>query len=203
MKIFCVGHNKTGITSLGVFLKNIGYRLNDQFEAEKRITCWSQRDFSWIKEYCDRYEAFKDVPFSLPDTYKICDVAYPDSKFILTIREEKEWFQSLLRFHEKILKIKLPCDPNILKNLKFYKHKTGWFWECQKSIYIGSKEENLYKEKVYIEFYKKHNQNVIDYFKGTKKLLIVNVKEEQSAKKICLFLKNQYHGEKMPHLNKS
>ena len=43
-KIFVIGSNKTGTTSLGAALKNLGFRLGNQLEAEMLIDDWAHRD---------------------------------------------------------------------------------------------------------------------------------------------------------------
>ena len=83
-KVFCVGRNKTGTTSLDVALRELGYLMGDQREAEWLIDAYAARDFKPIVEYCRSAEAFQDVPFSYPYTYVVLDQAFPESKFILT-----------------------------------------------------------------------------------------------------------------------
>lgn len=106
-KIFCIGLNKTGTTSLAKSLKDLGYLVGNQADAELLIHEYAQRNFRPIVEYCYTAQAFQDIPFSLSYTYIILDHAFPGSKFILSIRkDENEWYQSLLRFHKKRLGIR-------------------------------------------------------------------------------------------------
>jgi 3-oxoacyl-[acyl-carrier-protein] synthase III len=52
-KIFCVGCNKTGTTSLEVALRELGYIMGDQATAELlTIQYWGKRDFRRIIRYC-------------------------------------------------------------------------------------------------------------------------------------------------------
>tara|TARA_R110002012_G_scaffold319389_2_gene539628 strand:+ start:11786 stop:12097 length:312 start_codon:yes stop_codon:yes gene_type:complete len=82
-KIFCIGHNKTGTTTMQAVLAGFGYDLGNQRQGELLLDAWYARDFNQIIEYCHTAEAFQDVPFSLPDTYKELDEAFPDAKFFV------------------------------------------------------------------------------------------------------------------------
>lgn len=85
-KVFCIGRNKTGTTSLKKALSEFGYLIGDQRAAERLIDAYAIRDFGPIMSYCETAEAFQDVPFSWPYTYVVLDQAFPNSKFILTVR---------------------------------------------------------------------------------------------------------------------
>ena len=105
-KIFCIGRNKTGTTSLKRALKDLDYSVGNQADAELLIHEYAQRNFRSIVEYCHTAQAFQDIPFSLPYTYIVLDHAFPGSKFILSIRkDEDERYQSLIRFHKMRLMI--------------------------------------------------------------------------------------------------
>lgn len=99
-KIFCIGRNKTGTTSLAQALTDLGYRVGDQRTAELLMEDWGQRDFKRIIQYCHTADAFQDIPFSLRYTFQAIDTAFPGSKFILSVRDSADqWYQSLVRFH--------------------------------------------------------------------------------------------------------
>ena len=63
-KIFCIGRNKTGTTSLQTFFSQAGFRVAPQFAGEKLIySCGFEPDdkfWQWV----DSYEVFQDAPFS-------------------------------------------------------------------------------------------------------------------------------------------
>jgi len=85
-KIFVIGNNKTGTTSIGAALEALGFSLGNQADAELLMEDWAKRDFQRIVDYCETADAFQDVPFSLEFTYQVLDYAFPDSRFILTVR---------------------------------------------------------------------------------------------------------------------
>jgi len=69
-KIFCIGFNKTGTTTIESVLKSFGYKMGDQVKGERLLNSWLSRDFKPIVELCKTAEAFQDIPFSLPYTYQ-------------------------------------------------------------------------------------------------------------------------------------
>ncbi|QIA08519.1 sulfotransferase [Draconibacterium halophilum] len=102
-KIFCIGLNKTGTTSVKEALEELGYIVGNETEAKKLLNDWLKRDFRPIIKYCKFAQAFQDSPFSFPYTYIILNHVFPNSKFILTIRDDaEEWYRSITRFHSKL-----------------------------------------------------------------------------------------------------
>jgi hypothetical protein len=67
-KLFCIGLNKTGTTSLSKALERLGIQMAPQYLAEPFIRDWSRRDFRRIIRFCRYFQAFQDVPFSCPFT---------------------------------------------------------------------------------------------------------------------------------------
>jgi len=201
-KVFCIGQNKTGTTSVKEVLKRLGYRIGDQAKAELLIHDWAKRDFKKIVKFCRTADAFQDIPFSNDFTYEILDYAFPDSKFILTVRNSKdEWFESLKRFHTKLIgKGRLPTADD----LKAYSYRyKGWMWENMQLKY-GIDETSLYDYEIYTDQYEKHNQRVTEYFKYRQDdLLVVNLAEEDAIERLYAFLGVSYDGSEMPHLNQS
>jgi hypothetical protein len=103
-KIFCIGMNKTGTTSLEKFMELHGYACGDQVSGELLLTDFASGNFQSIIDFCQTADFFQDLPFSAPNCYKVLRVNYPDAKYILTVRDSAEtWYNSLVRFHEKVL----------------------------------------------------------------------------------------------------
>jgi len=160
-KVFCIGQNKTGTTSVEAVLKELGYKMGNQIEAELLLDDWAQRDFKNIVKYCQSADAFQDVPFSLDYTYQVLDYAFPGSKFILTVRNSKEdWYSSMTNFQRKIVgKGRLPTGED-LKNFSY--RKKGWLWDAMQYIY-DINESNPYDFELLTTQYDKHNTNVEQY----------------------------------------
>jgi hypothetical protein len=47
-KVFCIGRNKTGTTTIEAVLHAFGYRLGVQRQGELLLEDWSRRDFGRI-----------------------------------------------------------------------------------------------------------------------------------------------------------
>lgn len=201
-KVFCIGRNKTGTTSLEQALRSLGYRLGDQRQGEMLLDDWARRDFRSIVELAHSADAFQDIPFSLPFTYQALDAAFEDSKFILTVRNSpQEWFDSVLRFHTALFRKSEPPGVQDLKACD-YVHP-GWLWKNQQLIY-GAAEGTLYDRDLYMRHYVMHNLNVVDYFRSRpQQLLVLNLAHPRAMEKLCSFLGAAHAGHDMPHLNPS
>ena len=98
-KVFGIGRNKTGTTSLKRAMLELGYVVGDQQAGESLLRAWARRDFRRIASYCRTGQFFQDIPFSLPFTFQAMDMLFPGSKFILTVRDPESWYQSMVKFH--------------------------------------------------------------------------------------------------------
>lgn len=202
-KIFGVGLNKTGTTSLKEAMKELGYIQGHQPSAEKFLGEWSRREFKNLISYCHSAEFFQDVPFSLPYTYIVLDHVFPKSKFILTVRDNSEqWYNSITKFHSKIWSTKnqIPSEKELKNATYVYK---GWAWDFIKQVF-NTPNNDLYNEKSLIEFYKNYNNNVKNYFQyRSNDLLVLNVSKPNSYERLCDFLGKESQGSKFPWKNKT
>lgn len=201
-KVFCIGANKTGTTSVAAVFKSIGLKVGKQSTAELFIHDWAKQDYRRIIRYCRWADAFQDLPFSYPDTYKAMDKAFPGSRFILTVRSNaEEWFESLTRFHTKIVgKGRIPTAEDLRQ---FNYRYPGFLWDAARWRY-GADESTLYKRELYIRCYEEHNHNIREYFKGRPDdLLELNISDADAMERLVKFLGCPYTGQKMPHLNSS
>jgi hypothetical protein len=202
-KIFCIGLNKTGTTSLQTEMKQLGYIVGDQREAEKLFDDWVLRDFKRIIRYCFTAQFFQDAPFSYPYTFIAVDQAFPKSKYILTIRDDaKQWYNSLTRFHANLWGQKgiIPTAEDLKNATYIYK---GFPYYSRMHIFNVTSDEP-YKEDIMIDYYKTHNKNVRDYFRHRPDdLLVINLKEEDSYARFCKFLGVKQTKESFPWENKT
>ena len=51
-KVFCIGLNKTGTTSLEKAMKDFGFLVGDQRQGELLFRDWVKRDFKRLVKYC-------------------------------------------------------------------------------------------------------------------------------------------------------
>jgi hypothetical protein len=200
-KVFCIGRNKTATTSLKKALQDLGYKVGDQATAELLIHEYAQRNFRPIVEYCRTADAFQDIPFSLPYTYQAMDYAFPKSKFILSIRDsEDEWYHSLIRFHQKRLKLERGLTKEDFVNDP-YRYK-GFVWDANRIVY-GTPEDDPFNEEILKAHYLKHNEEIVRYFKFRDDLLVINLKELGAYSKFCAFLDAEPVYDRFPVLNQS
>lgn len=202
-KIFCIGRNKTGTTSLTKAFRDLGYRVGNEEKAYTLLASYSKREFHPIIRYCKTAQVFQDVPFSLAYTYQVVDQAYPGSKFILTIRDSADqWVESLVNHHKRSFgkNRQLPTKED-LKKLYKIPGLNRWDYE---NIKYDLTEKNLYDEDFLKAAYNHHNDDVLNYFRYRKKdLLVINLSEYGSYQRFCDFLGESPQYEKFPHLNKS
>lgn len=203
-KIFCIGFGKTATTSLEHTLKDFGLKLGNQAVGEMLVEDWYNKKYDRIIRFCYTADAFQDNPFGCPGLYKSLDKAFPNSKFILTVRDNsEEWYNSLVRFHTKLFSDtnEMPTESDLDKALYRYK---GHLLDTRKWIY-NYPEVPLYDPEYYQNLYLQHIEDVKKYFKNeSEKLLILNVKQENSYQDLCNFLgieKPESGG--FPWLNKS
>lgn len=198
-KVFCIGRNKTGTTTMEHALRAMGYRMGWQPRGEMLLRDWAKRDFRRIVDLCNTADAFQDLPFSADYTFQAVDAAFPGSKFILTVRDNPEqWFASLVRFHTQIVgKGRIPTTDDLRD---FPYRYPGFLLEAMQAIY-GDK---LYDEEVYIADYVAYNRRVAEYFRHRPDdLLVLNVSAPDAMERLCVFLGRKYEGQQMPHLNRS
>jgi len=202
VKIFCIGQNKTGTTSLYAAFKDLGLVVADQEKAEALMDFYAAGEFDPIIKYCRYSQVFQDFPFSYPETFKIVDQAFPGSKFILSVRDNPEqWYQSYTRFLAKVAgNGKLP-DVNDLKNHKYI--WKGWFWKSVHELF-KTPENDIFNKDALIKHYIKYNNDVIEYFKNRPDdLIIINLSEKGDYKRLMDFLNISSPYNSFPWINKT
>ena len=116
-KIFCIGANKTGTTSLYHTFKHLGFINGGNIDGVPLLMePYYHDNFKPIIEFCKSADVFQDLPFSIPKTYEILEKEFPDAKFILSIRESSEhWYNSLVKFHDKQFFRGKKVTPDLMK----------------------------------------------------------------------------------------
>ncbi|SDS25082.1 sulfotransferase [Christiangramia echinicola] len=202
-KIFGIGANKTGSTSLKIAVKDFGFTIGDQREAERLCTKWAYRDFGKIIKYCYSAQFFQDIPFSLPFSYVALDHAFKNSKFILTIRDDSEqWYNSITKFHGNKWGVngRTPTMQD-LKKADYYGIGNPWIFN---RLMFNTPENDPYNKKILIDFYENHNQSVMEYFRHRPDdLIIINVAKNEDYNRLCNFLGVKSDEYKFPWRKKS
>jgi len=203
-KIFCVGRNKTGTTSLKLAFQGLHLPVGDQRAAEKLYDArYWKGDFEAIVRYCKMAQAYQDVPFSVPKTYEHLDLAFPTAKFILTVRDSAgEWYESLVRFHSAGFGQGTLPTASDLKMATYV--RPGWMYDNFKRLY-GTPDDDLYNRAALEKHYADYNASVISHFSDRpQKLLILNLAEPTAWDEFIGFLGiAEPRISEFPHANRS
>ena len=201
-KIFCIGRNKTGTTSLEKAAIDLGLVTNIQSEAEQLFKPYLERSFEKIIKHTRKAEFFQDIPFSLPYTYQILNHVYPTAKFILTERDSPEqWVESFINFQKEVngKNGKLPSKEELLLNKRVYEGFAYW----TKNDVFQTSDDNLYDRNKLLKHYINYNKEVKHYFRFKDNLLVINIAERDSYKKFCAFIGKKPLYKSFPWQNKT
>lgn len=100
MKIFGAGMCKTGTVSLGRAFETLGYRHyhGSYHTGNRMLASYLSGDYGPIYDIVEGHDTFEDFPFCTPEVVEALAEKYPDSKFVLTLREPGSWYLSLSRY---------------------------------------------------------------------------------------------------------
>ena len=173
MKIFCIGFQKTGTTSIESALTSLGYKVcGVRFDLIPHI---NNGDYDSIWNVVDSFDAFRDNPW--PVLYKAIDAKYPGSKFILTIRDEVSWIRSVVNH--------FGTKPSEM--IQFIYHHP---------FPVGNEND-------FLSTYLKHNEEVLEYFSTRPQdLLVLNLDQKAEWETLCNFLGRPVPEIPFPHANK-
>ena len=183
-KIFGVGLNKTGTTSIAKALEILGFYSvhfqNKKGNIKNIIERNGQKNQPLLKEI-EEYDAYLD--WNHPQTnhyFKKLDHQYPNSKFILHTRPMEDWINS--RYQH------VNSKPNLRKMQKKYPDDP-WY---NLDIEAWKKE------------YKEHHTNVKSYFKNRPDdLLLFDLFAGDGWEQLCSFLDMEDPGISFPVENKA
>ena len=171
-RIFGIGAHKTATTSLHHALEILGIDSAHWITAKWAKQIWSETRSNGYSRTLEKSYALCDLP--IPQLYKELDLAYPGSKFILTYRNEEEWVNSVEKhwsFDGNPYRAQWDTDP--------FTHK------IHKFIY-GQKH---FDREIFLERYRSHNKEVIEYFKSRPEdLLIMDMSHQDGWFELCRFL---------------
>ena len=169
-KVFCIGLNKTGTTSLHLALEKLGYNSvhyeDDQGNNIKEIIQDNFLKGKNILEGLEHYDAFTDWDNSsnTVEIFKEFDRQYPNSKFILNTRDLESWLDSRER--------------HVLKNQQTVRDipDSGLTW-------LEVDREG------WTQHFKEHHREAKEHFKGRPDdLLVIDVVNGDGWEKLCPFL---------------
>ena len=176
-KVFGIGLNKTGTTTLGVCLRQLGYRHSSFSLA--LLEQVARGELAGVLEHCRHYDAFEDWPYPL--IYKQLDAAFPGSRFVLTRRRSAErWYESLAD-HALRTTLRQGCR--------------------SRSLAYGVAYPQLDRAGLLLR-YGQHLQQVRAHFAGREdRLLELCWDDEHDWSRLCGFLGEQPPTGPLPHAN--
>jgi hypothetical protein len=178
MKVFGIGLNKTGTTTLGQCFEQLGF-THTGCSRELLADFRERGDLRAIFEVADRFDSFEDWPWPL--LYRQLDQRYPGSKFVLTLRRDPQTW---------------------LKSLKEHALRTRPLYNCRKLAYGYHYPQG--REQEHLEFYERHKREVLDYFRDRPQDLLVLCWEDGAGwPELCAFLGRPAPSVPLPHANRA
>ncbi|MEO0420084.1 MAG: sulfotransferase family protein [Pseudomonadota bacterium] len=92
-KVFCIGFQKTGTSSLREALTQLGYRVTGVFGRDTPLEELRETFVQRGLRIAQEFDAVEDMPWPL--MFKELDQSFPDAKFVLTVRDTDEWYGSI------------------------------------------------------------------------------------------------------------
>jgi hypothetical protein len=181
-RVFGIGMHKTATTSLHHALKTLGLKCAHWPSAHWAKSVWQEMNEHGRSPNLERYYAATDLPMTL--LYKKLDSAYPGSKFILTVRDDRKWLDSVR------------------------KH-----WDSGTNEFRAAWDTDPFSHRVHqllygrIDFdpvtmmnrYRKHNAEVLEYFRDRPEdLLVMDMDNGAGWNDLCKFLNKPIPPEPYP-----
>ncbi|MGC4251036.1 MAG: sulfotransferase [Sphingobium sp.] len=171
-KVFGIGLNKTGTTTLGACFQKLGYRHMGY--RRDLLKAYRERRIEPVLEEIDRFESFEDWPYPL--MYRELADRYPDAKFVLTVRKSAEvWFDSLARHARQSRPLR----------------------HARKLAYGYHYPDNA--RDAHIAFYRAHNREAQDYL--GERVRVLCWEDGDQWEQLCGFIGAKVPDEPFPHIN--
>lgn len=123
-KIFVIGYNKTGTTSVGKAIASLGYS-HSSFNRYVWRKLYLQGRVEEVIRFTSKFEAFDDLPWLRTDMIPILDERFPGSKFIYLSRDEASWKRSWNRWNKVVFGKVVDADD-------------GWETYCEHEAFVSS-----------------------------------------------------------------
>lgn len=177
-KVFCLGFQKTGTTSLTHFLESMDYKIAgyDHFRELSSSKVDREMLVERAVSVMDSYDGAQDTPWYV--LYREMDLAFPGSKFIHVARDTDSWIKSVIG--------------------DFSKHtNTIHEWIYGSATPVGNEDK-------WAAVYDQHNKDAQDYFAGRDEdyLFLKLESMADDAEKIARFLNFPAETPSWPHSNK-
>jgi len=169
-RIFGVGLHKTATTSLHRALSILGFDSLHWGRGEAPAI-WNEMTEGRSKTL-ERFYALSDLP--IPLLYKELDKAYPGSKFILTVRDEDKWLESVRR----------------MWNPAYNSTRRLWdVYPISHTLHRALYGRTSFDAETMLATYRRHNAEVVEYFRNRDEdLLVMPMDYGAGWRALCSFL---------------
>jgi len=187
-KIFAIGFYKTGTTTVFEALKGLGYRTingdkpGSYTGADDGVTLLRQIE---VGDYrlptFDLFDAFTDNPYF--HLWREMHAQFPDAKFILTVRDERPWLESCVRFY---------------RNRRVRPMRVWMFGRH------ANPGDGPASRQAWLDAYRAHNAAVREYFQSRpEQYLEFDPTRMREWGPVCEFLAQPVPAQPWPHANAS
>ena len=167
-KVFGIGLCKTGTTSLCKAMTILGFK--------------SKHYLSNVDKDIMSNDFVNDMP--IQTRYKIYDQQYPNSKFILTVRDKNSWLISCQK--------QFGFSPIKNRDSIIYKYR------------VEQMGMDTYNKEVFSKKYDEHLSTVLSYFYNRlQDILIINICNGEGWEKLCPFVNKSIPEIPFPYINKN
>ena len=221
-KIFGIGNNKTGTTSLLQFIKTLGFAVGGQGRSEdiafKHLYSLMSHEF-WqdLAPEIESAQFFQDVPFSNPIILRQLVRRYPTACFVYTRRKANSWYQSLVRYHARAAGFQISVDGSgvvqfdpleVLEKLKAWTYRGFMGLDLVSQHFGFDVSEAPYERDRFIAFHFRHQENAMKILANYRAIFVDLVEEPVvAAAQLVDFLgRSQDTADdslSMPHLNRA
>lgn len=198
-KVFGIGANKTGTTSLMMVFALLGLKVAPQQEGELMGMQGYHGHLDGLRSYIDRYDAFQDAPFSVKTVYAQLDALFPGSRFILTHRDPEVWFTSFRDYYRRQYPVVDGVATVDAAQLQAYRYlypgyhrhymESNWLLDVDSQLQLRVNHDLLFDRQHHIDLYVQRNRAIVQHFSDRPgDLLVIDITREPDTRRIVDFL---------------
>ena len=162
-KVFCIGFQKTGTSSMRDALQQLGYRVAGVYGRDKSLAELRETYVAQGLAIAEEHDSVEDMPWPL--IFRELDQAFPSSRFVLTLRDTDRWYKSIAG------------------------HFGAHPYHIQQLTYGEDAPAPVGHEARYRKVYDAHNSAVCDYFASRPDdLLVMELERGDGWEKLGAFL---------------
>ena len=184
-RIFGIGMHKTATTSLHLAMKILNFDSAHWITAHWAKAIWTEMK-AWSKSLqLEKHYHLCDLP--IPLLFRELDAAYPKSKFILTMLDEEVWVRAAEVHWSPKNRFRAQWDSDPFSH------------QIHQALY----GQRHFDREVFLARYRKHNADVLEYFKDRPEdLLVMNMSAGAGWNELCGFVGKPVPEVPYPHGNK-